>query len=72
MIKMRQAITSSGLQGTMLIVRVTQDLMNDGWHFKINNRDEIECAIHNDNNERKYFYSPTELKNWLYEKAEDF
>ena len=59
------------LQGTVLIVRVTQQLVNDGYKFIDNSRGDIKRVIDN-NGESIYFGTPTELKNWIYSKAEDY
>lgn len=62
---------TNALQGTMLIVKTTQNLINDGWRFTVKSDDSIEYAQHDDY-DSVFFGSPTELKNWLYEKAEEY
>ena len=55
-----------------LIVRVTQILKDDGWFFVHDGSDIITHAVNEEQEETVKFATPTELKEWIYLKAEDF
>lgn len=65
------AVKNSVVSGTNLVVRMTLALANDGWNFVVED-DIVIKAFNEETNERVFFSSAGDLKNWLYLKAEDY
>lgn len=57
--------------GTNLIVRMAQELVNDGWEFEVKD-DKVTSVYNEELNKRIFFDNAGELKSWIELKSEDY
>lgn len=58
------------MENIILVSRVLQILIHDGWLFIDNGSTKIEKVVNESLGETVYFKNATELESWIYEQAE--